>query len=135
MILKGLPPREPKKISNENKDSGEQGKSEEEQDNTPGVDIEGWDDMDPARRKALKLAHTTLMACEKACIASDQCKQYAFKPGECRLGNAIRLGEEADGETSGMQSRWVRERVEAMRDEAAVECLWWDDERAFHTEN
>lgn len=100
-------------------------------------------------------AYTSLHACERACLADTQCKQYSFRPGECRIGHDVRLGiEDGDavmivdsGEVGsigldeagtntfrpGMRSRWIRDRIEASRLKTVEEWVGSKEERMFHT--
>ena len=100
---------------------------------SPPIDADGVRDMNSA--EASRLAHTSILACERACRGTSICKQYAFRRGECRFGNTIRLGMRATPELAGLQSRWIPERVEALRREAERECSSWNEQEVFNIRN
>ncbi|KAI9655217.1 MAG: hypothetical protein M1831_004927 [Alyxoria varia] len=66
------------------------------------------------------VAHKSLMACEETCERKDNCVQYSYMPGECRLGNVIRLGSKADPDSDegkrAISSGWMAERIQRFRD-------------------
>ena len=63
-----------------------------------------------------KVAHTSFAACRRACDADDGCLAYSYMPGECRLGNVMRLGTQAKSEKR-MRSGWMTERIDRLRRE------------------
>ena len=93
------------------------------------------DHKDPMSTKAQRLSPTSLEACRKVCLDDDECKQYAYRPGECRLGNQFRVGKEATGESEGLRSRWLLDRMDSIREESMEACKGQPYEKMFHTEN
>lgn len=93
----------------ENKDNDEN-QNEDEEDEETEDHTDYWNDAD-------KVAHTSFANCKKACEADEWCLGYSYLPGECHISHVIRLGGEAKGETFGMRSGWMPERIEQKRKE------------------
>ena len=51
-------------------------------------------------------------ACQNLCSAMQDCMQYTYLPGTCRLGNVVRLGHE-DVAYPEKVSGWMQDRIEA----------------------
>ncbi|KAK5002000.1 hypothetical protein LTR39_006799 [Cryomyces antarcticus] len=53
--------------------------------------------------------------CAVACLNKEDCKQYMWEPGRCRLGRDIRLGRSEEKGGMGVKSGWMQDRVEDFR--------------------
>ena len=68
-----------------------------------------------------RVAHNSLEACQNVCVSLEECIQYSYKQGECRIGNRVRLGGKADA----MRSGWMTERIATFKQKMeGCEPVW-----------
>jgi hypothetical protein len=59
-----------------------------------------------------KDAHESFAKCKEACELDSNCKQYSWKPGNCGLSRASRLGHSVDAK-DGVKSGWFLDRIDS----------------------
>lgn len=72
-----------------------------------------WDDLLEHEKKSID----SFELCAEACRARDECLQWMWRQGDCRLGFDIRLGAIDQSEQESWSSGWMRARIDTMRDE------------------
>ncbi|KAB8446192.1 hypothetical protein FH972_025174 [Carpinus fangiana] len=63
---------------------------------------------DPNASAEQKVAHKSSQACSLACHQDTRCMQYQFRPGQCKFGDVIRLGQSVPED---VESGWEWERI------------------------
>ena len=66
-------------------------------------------------------------ACQQACIFDPECKQYAYREGECTLAHCVRLGREEPGYKSG----WITDRIQKWLDDSIQACEGMSEREMF----
>lgn len=74
-----------------------------------------WDNFSSAhvltdQTRSSGYGHASAEGCRAACDIRSKCVQYAYEPGKCRLGTAIKIGEPVSAEKR-MKSGWLPHRA------------------------
>ena len=71
-----------------------------------------WDDLSDVEQESIE----SPASCRAACDADEECLQYFFKPGSCRLNRNVILGKVADAKKENdTVSGWMLDRIEQFR--------------------
>jgi hypothetical protein len=86
-------------------------------------DKKAWEELPDVEKNSVK----NFDSCAEACLAWNDCVQWMYEDGVCKLGKVVRLGETDERPPRDTwSSGWLQDRIQGMRDDLADCETNWD---------